>query len=504
MLEVKAPRAMYWRARAYAEYASKGWVTERTMTLPADQWAPRFAQKEPYAARKVVEYEVYPAFTTADLFTGGQPLPQGDMLVETYEPPAYTIRLRDPSADQGFPDDVRALAARLRTVIGDGPVSRSDEDLATLMPPDVTLVGVRRDAREVTVAHRAPAPPDVLAVRVPGTVGPGSAYGLKGTVSTATPEELRAAGADYPGWVQDRYLQLPDTLPQRVLDLALRLTRDAPTPYDKAQAVAAYLRGMEYSLNIPPPPHNADGIDFFLFESRKGYSEYFGSAMAVLLRAAGVPARLAVGYAPGELTERGTFLVRDADSHGWTEVYFPGYGWIEFEPTPGHQSPSLVVPTPEPPTPSNPGRFQGPFEEEDSFESDRSRGSGAFRSPSWYFRAAGYAPWAALPLAVALLAWLAWRRWLGPPPGIEAAFRRLGLLAVLTGAGPQPAHTPYEFARHLARRVPAADTDVRTVVDLYVRARYGGRPPTPTDDARLQSAWRRIRRALLWRMVRRG
>ena len=126
-------------------------------------------------------------------------------------------------------------------------------------------------------------------------------------------------------------------LPQRVRDLAESVTQGAETPLDKAQAIQEYLRGPDftYSQEIEAPPVDADGVDHFLFDTQTGYSDYFASSMAVMLRAVGVPSRLAAGYAPGEYHEEsGLRLIRDSDSHGWVQVYFPEYGWIDFEPTP--------------------------------------------------------------------------------------------------------------------------------------------------------------------------
>ena len=526
VLEVKAPRAMYWRARAYAQYTSKGWVAEGTVRVPIGQWDPPHVQPEEYQGREVVEYEVRPLFRGADLFMGGHLLPEGEVLIETYALSTYTVWLDVPSADLALPQDLQELARELRQrrdvqgsriLFGEGAPRTvrvqlrgvTEESLRRLLPDGLALVDVRQDGMgrvvQFTVARPVPQPPDVLAAFSPQRVGPDSPYTLRGTISVATPEELRQAGTAYPGWVRDRYLQLPSTLPARVRALAQELTRDAPTPYDKALAVQEYLKTLAYSTELEPPPYDADGVDYFLFEARKGYSEYFGSAMAVLLRAAGVPARLVVGYAPGELTEQGTFLVRDGDGHGWAEVYFPGYGWVEFEPTPGRQAPNLLVPEPEDePGPSDIPSFGGdasPFEEDPFII-----GGGGPRFPlnrPWYAPVLGYAPWALLPLALALLAAAAWWLWLATPPRVEVAYRRLGLLAALAGARPQASHTPYELARALEERLPTLGREVRAVVDLYVRVRYGRRRPTAEDHAHLAEVWRRLRRGLLHRLARR-
>src|SRR5439155_4282449 len=114
-------------------------------------------------------------------------------------------------------------------------------------------------------------------------------YSVTSQISTATAAELRTASRAYPTEIQQHYLPLP-TVPTRVLQLGQQLTATAPDPYDKAVAVETYLRAMPYSLDPPAPPDNQDGVDFFLFESKTGYCDYFASAMAVLLRGEGVPA----------------------------------------------------------------------------------------------------------------------------------------------------------------------------------------------------------------------
>ena len=96
--------------------------------------------------------------------------------------------------------------------------------------------------------------------------------------------------------------------------------------------------------SLEAPPFDADGVDHFLFKRpRGGYSEYFSSAMAVMLRSVGIPARLATGYTMGDkVADQDVYVVRDSHSHGWVEVYFPNYGWIGFEPTPGEALPTAT------------------------------------------------------------------------------------------------------------------------------------------------------------------
>ena len=112
---------------------------------------------------------------------------------------------------------------------------------------------------------------------------------------------------------------------------------------DKAIAIEKYLRSAEfiYSQNIDPPPPDKDGVEYFLFETKTGYSDYFASAMATMLRSVGIPTRLAAGYSGGSFNKTtNVSSILDSDSHGWVQVYFPNYGWIDFEPTPQWNRPT--------------------------------------------------------------------------------------------------------------------------------------------------------------------
>jgi transglutaminase-like putative cysteine protease len=155
----------------------------------------------------------------------------------------------------------------------------------------------------------------------------------------ATVQQLRQAGTQYPAWIRQHYLQLPNSLPARVRNLAIELTATESTPYDQARAIEGYLRAYPYTLQLPKPPANVDLVDYFLFDLKKGYCDYDASAMVVLARAAGLPARLVIGYATGTFDEsHQRFVVTEAEAHSWPEIYFPGYGWIRFEPTGGRPS----------------------------------------------------------------------------------------------------------------------------------------------------------------------
>ena len=131
------------------------------------------------------------------------------------------------------------------------------------------------------------------------------------------------------------YLQFPQTLPPRVKALALRITKDKATLYDKVVAVEQYLKAnYRYTLQLTHDKQ-LEPVDEFLFSTRQGHCEYFASAMALLVRAAGVHTRQVNGFVGGEWNQVGKFLaVKHSDAHAWVEVYFHGVGWVRFDPTP--------------------------------------------------------------------------------------------------------------------------------------------------------------------------
>ncbi|MDD3882399.1 MAG: transglutaminase-like domain-containing protein [Eubacteriales bacterium] len=140
--------------------------------------------------------------------------------------------------------------------------------------------------------------------------------------------------ATIPSDIMDIYLQLPAHMEQLVYDLAARITADCYTPYQKAVTISNYLkRRYTYTLEPADPPDNIDFVTYFLFEGREGYCTYFASAFTVLCRMAGLPARYIEGYAADPGT-RGVAYVTGENAHAWSEVYFAGFGWVPFDPTP--------------------------------------------------------------------------------------------------------------------------------------------------------------------------
>ncbi|SFE25173.1 Transglutaminase-like superfamily protein [Lentibacillus persicus] len=159
-------------------------------------------------------------------------------------------------------------------------------------------------------------------------------------------DELREVKpGDDPQELKDHYTQLPETLPERVSELAEDITEDEENRYDKARSIESYFgrNGFTYQIsNVPVPEEEQDYVDQFLFESQAGYCDNYSTSMVVMLRSLDIPARWAKGFTSGEVIQSGDtpddydiYEVTNANAHSWVEVYFPGEGWVPFEPTQG-------------------------------------------------------------------------------------------------------------------------------------------------------------------------
>lgn len=437
VLRVQADRPAYWRAIAYSQYTGHGWTAGEPLV------------EVPFAANQ-------------RLLAGatGVPLVQE---VEIVQPQGAVIV----AAGQPL-----VLSLPGTALVPGGPWS-SSEGLTLGLTASLQSPLVARAGQRYTVLSVLPAP---------------------------TEEALRRAGTSYPSGLGERYSQLPP-LPERVRRLARQITAGAATPYEQARAIEAYLRQRyTYTLELPPPPPDRDGVDYFLFDVQRGYCDYFASAMAVLLRSLGVPARVVSGYAVGAReTPDGPFVVRERHAHSWVEVYFPGAGWVEFEPSPirpprtgsGQASPTAASPA-SPPTP-----LESPPTPTPSAPPAPAEAQPLAVPPSPAPRAGPPSLWPSGPVGLLalvlvllpLLAGLGWRFWSSLAPA-ERAYTLMTLLATLRGRPRRPAETPHEYARavgHLAGAPVAA----RVIADALARHRFGRRPARA--DRQLARA-----RAVLW------
>jgi transglutaminase-like putative cysteine protease len=308
-------------------------------------------------------------------------------------------------------------------------------------------------------------------------------------------EQLRQASGEVPAWIQARYLQLPENMPSRVRALAQQLTRDQPSEYDRAKAIETFLRGFPYTLDLPAPPQDRDLADYFLFDLQRGYCDYYATTMVVLARAAGLPARLVIGYASGAYNaQSGSYVVTAADAHSWPEIYFPNIGWVEFEPTAGQ--PALKRPV----TLSRAAQQQLPGSLNPLVPLQPAR-----QAPPLALLAAGLL----LAGSLGVIAWLATDRWrLGnnvPGAAIEVIFRRLYRSGRRLGVLGPPGETPSQFASALQSRLralaasrvgwlipPVLVEGISTLVGLYNRAVYSPRPPGDPEKEQAIHMWRNM------------
>ena len=508
VFSVRTPMPSYLRVRSYPVYTSKGWTSGETNVVPLD-WEPASSVPAVYRARKEITQRVTLNFGTRILMVAGSP-DDADLRLKVEVPaaPTYTISLEESPSSELLPEDVRELA---RVLASQDKLQRNERTVTEIFrtpPRDLRLVDVATNDEDtvtaVTVERPLPLPLDTLSTHSERRLSRDDSYTVSSSVSLASPKELREAGEDYPAWVRDIYLGLPDSLPTRVRTLAQDLTGQAGTPYDKAVAIKNYLHTLTYTLDMPPLPVNGDGVDQLLFTVGGGYSEYFGSAMAVMLRAVGVPSRMVVGYTTGEPQEDGSFVVRDRNSHGWTAVFFPGYGWVGFEPTPGGEP----IPRGEEATSdleAGDGLGRAFDEEEEDFP------FGIFGPSSGTSRnGSGLATLLAIGLYVAVgllvvgtTAYLALRWLLGLPATPAGAYAKMARLSRLAGLGLRQGQSPYEYGRILGLRLSGYDTEIAVIADGYGKIRYGRKSLSKAEQEKAFDAWRTIRLPLFGHILRR-
>lgn len=317
-----SPYNTYWRGESKSVYTGRGWIQ------PAGEGAPAIAeaQRSRGVTGEAAESEAIPAAAQVD--TGRELIRQ----TVTFEAP---LTGRVALLSGGLPIQAE------RIIAGDGEAP-------------------------VEIEPRFEAWADALIVDYAAPAERIYSYELTSAVSTASADELRQEEGPDPAEVRDRFLQLPDALPERVRKLGERLVAGESNRYDAATAVESYLEHRyTYSLDSRQPPEGADFVDHFLFVDRIGYCDHFSTAMVILLRSGGIPARWVKGFAPGDpapsaawasaaggagsggesgslasstgsgSAEMHRYTVTYADAHSWVEVYFPETGWVAFDPTPG-------------------------------------------------------------------------------------------------------------------------------------------------------------------------
>ncbi len=331
-------------------------------------------------------------------------------------------------------------------------------------------------------------------------------YTAQSTAVLLDPAGLEAARLeDVPAEIRARYTALPRGIPDRVYELARVAAGleagDAapPSPYAQARAIEAFLHQYPYTLDLPQPPRDVDIVDYFLFDLQRGFCDYYASAMVVMARAVGLPARLAAGFLQQPPDARGVQTVRQLDAHSWAEVYFAGIGWVEFEPT------ALFAVAAAPAAPAAGDSAPPTFEPPQPMAVVPPRAPQ--RQTPWFL-------WLGLA-ALALVVWQLWgRRALArrraprvPLDAVQAAFAGLQDGAAAAGHPYRPGQTPDEFAAALLDQLEGDEAAaplrgaVARLAGMFAARQYGRRPATEAaDEAR--AAWVEARaplRRLAWR-----
>jgi transglutaminase-like putative cysteine protease len=336
-------------------------------------------------------------------------------------------------------------------------------------------------------------------LRATSVIAPGQHYTSASLESTATAEVLAATNGAIPADVRDAFLQLPPDVPPRIKQLAQQQTAGQTSAFDKAEALEAFLRTYPYDTEVPPPPAGRDGVDWFLFDERRGYCDYLSSAMAVMLRTLGVPARVVAGYAPGQLDPTdGLYHITERDTHTWTQAYIPGYGWIDFEPSAIEpQLPRMHSPRQSPTPGADQVRPTPNPQATPTIQAGRSASSSGGGAPGSRRQFA----WWLLILLGAILGGLYLYIRLRGAPGARLAYRRLALAGSLLGLRPRAWQTPREYGLALQARRGFDRGATQVITTLYGTERYSGRPLDVRANRRAWAAWQHLKARLLqpWR-----
>ncbi|MEA2573147.1 MAG: hypothetical protein QOH93_445 [Chloroflexia bacterium] len=547
-LKIKADERLYWRATTYDQYTGSGWNNTAQSTFKIRDLSSYLALEanQPLVSddtkRKPISYTVEVVNPKEDiLYASLRPISfSSDSRLELSWRDLDEVYSVDSFYAGTNPRSINEVPIELRALIG--VLSKVQEELRHTAPPEGTEEnidarlaslesagtlasrrselagrGIRVDidispgpdyAINLRARGQVPVYDDITAVHAPSDVSRGQSYTATSLVSEATDDELRAASSDYPQWVRERYLSLPVSLDPEVRKLALDIVRNAGAnnPLDASRAIEAYLReNYEYSTSIGQPPQGRDRVAWFLFENKKGYCEYYASAMIVMLRSLDIPARFAAGYAPGTYDQAsGEFIVRESAAHAWPEVYFPGYGWIQFEPTPSQPvagreiepaveptrvgeeaaQPTVTIALPDPAHGTGEDQLQPAQGDGGSFFGFGGPGGG------WIGLA-----FAGLAVGLVLVFFVRRRPSTAANPGVY--YSKMLSMSRLLRLGPSSHQTPYEFSESLGREFPGSSGLARTISRAYVRERFSPRPTEPSERQAVQKAWDSLRGRLV-------
>ncbi|MBI4220167.1 MAG: transglutaminase domain-containing protein [Chloroflexi bacterium] len=523
----------------YDLYTARGWLTSPTVPIKLQAGEP-LVPPEGLEERLLITQRIQPDFNAATAVQASGTIAANHPIVLDVLPPIEWVVSAIPGPlDPDLPADVRQFAESLR----ENPVERRartisiEEEVRSRLPDSLELKSLRVEAGRFIAAHvgrPGPLPIDSVAVGFPEGVTAGSQYTISALISRATDRQLTGAIDEYPQWVTDRYLQLPENLSEDVRELADDIVEyaAATTAFEKTQAIVTYLRSLSYSQEIAGPAVGQDGIEYFLFDTvdepcptanrpgatcdpdkAKGYSQYFGSAATVMLRSQGVPARMVAGYASGQyITDQGRFVVRDSDRHGWSQAYFPGYGWIDIEATPGYPVYERGVPYEE----QGIGDLSRRLTEEELYEEGffpedvsefealarllaqeglQNSGDSALDARVYWAAGGGGVIFAAV-----LAGLIMWHFGMGSLAPAERAYVKMTRLGWLAGMPRLPSQTTTEYGHRIDFFLPSTGGAARAIAVRYNAHVYGPRKGGQ-EAAEVEGLWRKVRRALIRRAL---
>ncbi len=451
VFQVNADAGQYWRAVTFDTYDGNGWTSTAEQSAELEAADPRW-KTMPMAQRRLV---------------------------------TQTVEVR-------LPTDNLVIAA--------------SQPLQVNQPVNAKFLVGRTDNGQTFL--------DMQALRLRKPLELGDEYIVRSSVSAADEESLRRASDAYPLFIRRAYLDVPATVPARVRDLTRQITANATNNYDKARAIETYLREhIAYNLNVEAIPPGVDGVDYLLFERPEGYCNYYASAMAVMARLAGIPARVASGYAVASPSDDGLFHINESAAHTWPELYFPELGWVEFEPTAARAE----ITRPQSKSETSRMRETDPFAEDDDLKSrlgdrrfqkveNQSNQNDVFRlalprllGPNFGWSVAFVGILLTTAGALLFEQWR-WQKHLRPLKPAAQAAQEMYRFAPLLGLAERAEATPDERAQTLAAHMPNARAEIEQVNELYVRERYGDYVLAPTESAHARTIGIAVQKQM-WRTM---
>ena len=555
---VDSPESGLLRGASYDRYTTRGWQQTDLdeSTVPGGESIGRStgAGLDTYADRREVTTRVSVEQSPDVLFTFGAPIVvDRDVVVEQTAPSEVRLDLENPGEGVASAE----LATAAREIAREFEFERRlSSETTALIPDEFRVVGAptsldENGVRQLDefVLESAPVDPDVVTIRATERVRAGFTYEVSGSVSDASVEALRGVDGSYPVWVQESFLQLPTDLGdadlKRLEELATRVTGGSVSAYDAAAALEAYLCCSAFvddagaplldeagaprllypfTTETALPPVGVDAVSWWLFDNVDetgspvgGYYDYYASSLAVLLRVSGIPARVSTGYVltSDNFDERTrTFIVRGQHSYTWVEVYFPEFGWVDFDPTPEDTSGSLAgiagqriaqqrfAPFASDIFEGAQADFVDPLTEVGSVDAftdlDFGLGQGSSGFSLW-FVVAPILGLASLGL-VAVSGTAAWRLSLRGLTPVERAWAATQRLSRWGGVPFDPSETPTEYASAVGAAVYDGES-AQTLAALYARERFGRKTLSEPELVAVDGAWRQLRGRLVRRLL---